>query len=120
MRGTVALAFLLLPTCTAVRAQESEIDQLKAQVIRLREQLERVEAKLNALEAKSSEPARLRRMLRPKCQQFHQRRNTSARSTKKSEIATFSPGTFQLHRGLTTYRWRVRTRATFVCRAMYA
>lgn len=57
MRGTVALAFLLLSTCTAIPAQESEIDQLKAQVISLREQLERVEARLSALEAKSSEPA---------------------------------------------------------------
>ena len=57
MRGTVALAFLLLSTCTAASAQESEIDQLKAQVISLREQLERVEAKLNVLEAKFSEPA---------------------------------------------------------------
>ena len=41
MRGTVALAFLLVSTYTAASAQESEIDQLKAQVISLREQLER-------------------------------------------------------------------------------
>ena len=57
MRGTVALAFLLLSSCTGASAQESGIDQLKAQVISLRQQLERVEVKLNALEAKSSEPA---------------------------------------------------------------
>jgi hypothetical protein len=56
MRGTVALAFLLFSTCTAASAQESEIDQLNAQVINLREQLERVEARLNAVEAKSAEP----------------------------------------------------------------
>lgn len=55
MRGTVALAFLLLSTCAAASAQESEIDQLKAQVVSLREQLEHVEARLNAVEAKSGE-----------------------------------------------------------------
>ena len=55
MRG-IPIAVVLVLACAAAPAQESDVEELKAQVKSLREQLEIVQAKLDAVEAKVNPP----------------------------------------------------------------